>query len=74
MNYIKKVESHSELEHNRPVFGVPVPNYNAERPRVQDKKTWQRWDFLRRWRRFKGSGVKSQSVHTTGATGAERGR
>jgi hypothetical protein len=36
---------------DQPVFGVPVPNYNTQRPQVQNKKTWWRWDFVRRWRK-----------------------
>jgi hypothetical protein len=36
---------------DQPVFGVPVPNYNTQRPRVQNKETWWRWDFARRWRK-----------------------
>jgi hypothetical protein len=36
---------------DQPVFGVPVPNYNTQRSRVQNKKTWWRWDFARRWRK-----------------------
>jgi hypothetical protein len=31
---------------DQPVFGVRVPNYNTQRPRVQNKKTWWRWDFV----------------------------
>jgi hypothetical protein len=34
---------------DQPVFGVPVPNYYTQRARVQNKKTWWRWDFVRRW-------------------------
>jgi hypothetical protein len=42
---------------DQPVFGVPVPDYNAQRPRVQNKKTWWRWDFARRWHKvlFQGN-------------------
>ena len=31
---------------DQPVFGVRVPNYNTQRPRVQNKKMWWGWDFL----------------------------
>jgi hypothetical protein len=37
---------------DQPVFEVPVPNYNIQRPRVQNKKGWWRWDFTRRWRKL----------------------
>jgi hypothetical protein len=71
MNYLKKVQSHPNLAADQPVFGIPVPNYNAQLPRVQNKKTWWRWGFVRRWRKVKGSGVlKSKSKPTTGGTGA----
>jgi hypothetical protein len=36
---------------DQPVFGVSVPNYNTQQPRVQNKKTWWQWDFVRRWRK-----------------------
>jgi hypothetical protein len=36
---------------DQPVFGVPLPNYNIQRPQVQNKKAWWRWDFVRRWRK-----------------------
>ena len=62
MNYPDKMQSHPSLAANQPVFGVPVPNYNAQRPRVQNKKTWWRWDFVRRWRKVKGGDdVKNES-------------
>jgi hypothetical protein len=35
---------------DQPVFSVRTPNYNTERPRVQNKKTWWR-DFVQRWRK-----------------------
>jgi hypothetical protein len=70
MNYPNKIQSRPSLAADEPVFGVPVPNYNTERPRVQNKKTWWRWDFVRRWRKVKGGdGVKSESKPTTGGTG-----
>jgi hypothetical protein len=68
MNYPNKIQSHPSLAADQPVLGVPVPNYNAQRPRVQ--KTWWRWDFVRRWRKVKGGVVvKSESKPTTGGTG-----
>jgi hypothetical protein len=70
MNYPDKIQSHPSLAADQPVFGVPVPNYNTERPRVQNKKTWWRWDVVRRWRKVKGGdAVKSESKATTGNTG-----
>jgi hypothetical protein len=69
MNYPNKIQSHSSLAADQPNFGVPVPNYNKQRPRVQNKKTWWRWDFLRRWRKVKGrDGVKSESKPTADDT------
>jgi hypothetical protein len=53
MDHPNKVQSQPNLEADQPVFGVPVPNYNTQRPRVQDKKTWWNWDFVRRWRKSK---------------------
>ena len=71
MNYLNKVESHPPLAPGQPVFGVPVPNYNTQRPRVQDKKTWWPWDLVQRWRKVKGGCVvKGESKPTTGGTGA----
>jgi hypothetical protein len=71
MNYPDKIQSHPSVAADQPVFDVPVPNYNTQRPRVQDKKTWWRWDFVRRWRKVKGGGgVKSESNPTTGGGGA----
>ncbi len=70
MNYPNKIQSHPSLAADQPVFDVPVPNYNTQRPRVQNKKTWWRWDFVRRWRKVTGGdGVKSESKPTTGGTG-----
>jgi len=77
MNYLNKVQSDPNLATDQPGFGVPVPNYNTQRPRLQNKKTWWRWDFVRRWRKVKGSGVvKSESKPATDCTGATvtRGR
>ena len=75
MNYLNKVQSKPKLAADQPVFGVPVPNYNAQRPSVQNKKTWWRWDFVRRWRKVKGGdGVKSESKPTTGVTGTSSRR
>jgi hypothetical protein len=71
MNYPNKIQSDPSLADDQPVFDVPVPNYNTQRSRVQNKKTWWRWDFVRRWRKVKGGdGVKSESKPTTGGTGA----
>ena len=71
MNYLNKIQSQQKLEADQPVFGVPVPNYNTQRPQVQDKKAWWRWDFVRRWRRAKGGGdAKTESKPTTGCNGA----
>jgi hypothetical protein len=36
---------------DQPVFGVPVPNYHTQRARVQNEKTWWRWNFVARWRK-----------------------
>ena len=70
MNYPNKIQSDPSLAADEPGFDVPVPNYNTQRPRVQNKKTWWRWDFVRRWRKVKGGdGVKSESKPTTGDTG-----
>jgi hypothetical protein len=70
MNYPNKIQSHPSLAADQPVFDVRVPNYNSQRPRVQNKKTWWRWDFVRRWRKvIGGGGVKSESKPTTGGTG-----
>jgi hypothetical protein len=69
MNRANKVQSQPNLAADQPVFGVPVPNYNTQRPRVQDKKTWWSWDFVRRWRKVKsGDVVTSESKPSTGAT------
>ena len=74
MNYLNKVQSRPNLASDQPVFGVPVPNYNTQRPRLQDKKTWWRWDFVRRWRKVKDGGVgKSESKPTIGGTGLRSG-
>jgi len=71
MNYLNKVQCDPNLATDQPGFGVPVPNYNTQRPRVQNKKTWWRWDFVRRWLKDKGSGVvKSESKPATDCTGA----
>jgi len=32
-------------------FNVPVPDYNLQRPRLIENKTWWRWDFVLRWRK-----------------------
>ena len=32
-------------------FNVPVPEYNLQRPRLIENKTWWRWDFVLRWRK-----------------------
>jgi hypothetical protein len=76
MNY-NKVQSDPKLAADQPGFGVPVPNYNTQRPRLQNKKTWWRWDFVRRWRKAKGGagGAKSESKPTTvgNSAGAARG-
>jgi hypothetical protein len=56
MNDPNKIQSHPSLAADQPVFDVPVPNYNTQRPRVQNKKTWWRWDFVRRWRKGIGGG------------------
>ena len=70
MNSPNKTQSRPSLAADQPGLGVPVPNYNTQRPRVQDKKTWWRWDFVRRWRKVKGGGgVKSESKPTTDSTG-----
>lgn len=70
MNYLKKGQSHPNLAADQPSF-VPVPDYNTRRPRVQNKKTWWRWDFLRRWRKVKGGGVvKSEPKPATDGTDA----
>jgi len=75
MNYLNKNQPGTPGE---PVFGVRVPNYNAQRPSVQNKKTWWPWDFVRRWRKAKGGGVvNSESKPTTdgpGATGTRGSR
>lgn len=69
MNY-NKVESDPNLAADQPGFGVPVPNYNTQRPRLQNKKTWRPWDFVRRWRKAKdGGGVKSEAKPSSGGTG-----
>jgi hypothetical protein len=71
MNYPNKMQSRPSLAANQPVFGVPVPNYNTQRPRVQTKKSWWRWEFLQRWHKVKGgNGVKSESKPTIGGAGA----
>jgi hypothetical protein len=71
MSYPNKIQSDPSLAADQPVFDVPVPNYNTQRPRVQNKKTWWRWDFVRRWRKvIGGGGVKSESKPTTGGTGS----
>ena len=36
---------------DQPILGVPVPDYNTQRPRVPKKNAWWRWDFARRWRK-----------------------
>ncbi|HEY2232254.1 MAG TPA: hypothetical protein VGK01_02145 [Candidatus Angelobacter sp.] len=70
MNYPDKIQSRPSLAADQPVYGVPVPNYNTQRPRVQNKKTWWPLDFVQRWRKVKGgNGVKSESKPTTGGTG-----
>jgi len=70
MSHPNKIQSHPSLTADQPVFDVPVPNYNTQRPRIQNKKTWWRWDFVRRWRKvIGGGGVKSESKPTTGGTG-----
>jgi len=70
MNHPNKIQARPSLATDQPVFGVPVPNYNTQRGRVQDKKSWWRWDFVQHWRKLKGGGgVKSESKPTTGATG-----
>jgi hypothetical protein len=70
MNYPNKVQSRPSLAADQPVFGVPVPNYNTQQPRVQNKASWWRWDFMQRWRKVKGgSGVESESKPTRGGTG-----
>jgi hypothetical protein len=70
MNYPNKIQARPSLAADQPVYGVPVPNYNTQRPRVQDKKSWWRWDFVQRWRKVKGGGgVKSESKPTTGGAG-----
>jgi hypothetical protein len=75
MNYPNKIQSHPNLAADQPVFGVPVPNYNSQRPRLQNNKTWWLWDFVRRWRKVKGSGdVKSESKPTTDGTDARSSR
>jgi hypothetical protein len=75
MDYLNKVQSHPNPAADQPGFGVPMPNYNTQRPRVQDKKTWWRWDFVRRWRKVKSDAVvKSESKPTTGGTGAGSSR
>ena len=53
MNYPNKLQSHPGLAADQPVF-ILVPNYNTQRRRIQDKKTWWRWDFMQRWRKVKG--------------------
>jgi hypothetical protein len=69
MNYPNKIQSPPSRAADQPVFDVPVPNYNAQRPRVQNNKTWWRWDFVRRWRKvIGGGGVKSESKPTTDGT------
>ena len=74
MNYPNKIQSDPSLAADQPVFDVPVPNYNTQRPRVQNKKTWWRWDFVRRWRKVKGGGVvKSESKPTTDGTSGTGG-
>jgi hypothetical protein len=78
MNYPNKIQSDPSLADDQPVFDVPVPNYNTQRRLVQNKKTWWRWDFVRRWRKvIGGGGVKSESKPTTdggGATGTRGSR
>jgi hypothetical protein len=76
MNYQNKIQSDPNLAADQPVFGVPVPNYNTQRPRVQNKKTWRRrWDFVRRWRKVKDSGgIKTESKPSTGGTGTRSSR
>jgi len=70
MNPPDKIQARQSLAADQPVYGVPVPNYNTQRPRVQNKKTWWRWDFVQCWRKVKdGNGVKSESKPTTGGTG-----
>src|SRR5260370_32542753 len=32
-------------------FNLLVPNYNLQRPRWIENKTWWRWDFVLRWRK-----------------------
>jgi len=69
MNYPNKIQSRPSLAADQPILGVPVPNYNTQRPRVQNKKIWWRWDFVGRWRKVKGGGsVKSESKPTGGGT------
>ena len=71
MNSLNKVQSHPNLAAHQSASGVPVPNYNTQRPRVQNKKTWWRWDFVRRWRKLKAGGaVKGESKPATDCTGA----
>jgi len=71
MNYVNKVQSHPNSAADQPAFGVPVPNYNTQRPRVQNKKTLWRWDFVRRWLKAKGGGVvKNESNPGTAGGGA----
>jgi len=66
MNYLSKAEPQPNLAADQPAFDVPVPDYNTRRPRVQNKKTWWRWDFVRRWRKVKGDGVvKGESKPNT---------
>jgi len=75
MNYPNKIQSHPSLAADQPVFDVRVPNYNSQRPRVQNKKTWWQWDFVRHLRKvISGSVVKSESKPTTGGRGATNTR
>jgi hypothetical protein len=70
MNYPNKIQSQPSLGANQPVFDVRVPNYNSQRPRVQNKKMWWGWDFVRRWRKgIGGGGAKSESKPTASGTG-----
>ena len=34
-----RIQSRPSLAADQPILGVPVPNYNTQRPRVQNKKS-----------------------------------
>ena len=69
MNYPNKIQSRPSLAADQPILGVPVPNYNTQRPRGSEQENLVAMGLRGTLAQSQGGGsVKSESKPTGGGT------